>query len=395
MDRPVRLSAAGADKSYRLRDLSATTFRFRVKPGAQIPHLEGWEADILAYLQAHPNSELNDLRTYVPSLGEVGYEPYNKARHTVADMIDRGILEISGEVPLENVDPRYERVAKCDLCGAPSTGHPILFWKHNTPVVRCTSCGLVYANPRWKAEYLFGRYTPDYWDTYTDKIKTTAIDPARNQTLYAPPLNYLEIVRRNGRVLDVGCATGEFLAAAGAREWQVYGVEPSPIGAALAERVPGATIHTGTLDMAPWPDCYFDGVAFFEVIEHLQSPRAYIETIGRLLRPGGMLVMSTPNIHSLAYYMLGREWDVVGPNDHLYYFSPRTLQRLLRSCGFAIQHIHTMTTNVATWRRWLGPSRLRNTAPAIRALPGVVWKRFMLGDTIFLVARAARGAGKG
>jgi len=395
MERSLRLSAPAGDKSYRLRDISATTFRFRVKPGAQIPHLEGWEADILAYLQAHPNSELNDLRTYVPSLGEVGYEPYNRARNTVADMIDRGILEISGEVPLEHVDPRYERVATCDLCGDSSANHPVLFWKHNTPVVRCTTCGLIYANPRWKAEFLFGRYTPDYWETYSEKISETAVDPQRNQAVYTPPLSYLEMVRRNGRVLDVGCASGEFLAAAGARGWELYGVEPSPIGAAQAECVPGATIHTGTLDTAPWADAYFDGVAFFEVIEHLQSPRAYIEKIGRLLRPGGMLVMSTPNIHSLAYYMLGRDWEVVGPNDHIYYFSPRTLERLLRSCGFAIQHIHTMTTNVETWRRWLASSPLRSTAPAVRALPAVVWKRFLLGDTIFLVARNSRGASKG
>jgi 2-polyprenyl-3-methyl-5-hydroxy-6-metoxy-1,4-benzoquinol methylase len=365
-----------------------------VKPGAQIPQFEGRKADILAYLLAHPNSELNDLRTYVPSLGEVGYEPYSWARNAVADMVDQGILEISGEVPLEHVDPRYERVEKCDLCGSPSADHPVLFWKHNTPVVRCTCCGLVYANPRWKAEHLFGRYTPDYWELYSDKIRSTAIDPARNQAVYAPPLNYLEMVRRNGRVLDVGCASGEFLAAAGGRGWELYGVEPSPIGAALAERVPGAVIHTGTLDTAPWPDGYFDGVAFFEVIEHLQSPRAYIAMIGRLLHPGGMLVMSTPNIHSLAYYMLGRNWEVVGPNDHLYYFSPRTLVRLLRSCGFAIQHIHTMTTNAETWRRWLEPSGMRNVASAMRALPSVVWKRWLLGDTIFVVARSGKGASR-
>jgi SAM-dependent methyltransferase len=383
----LRDSAAADDKSYRLRDISATTFRFRVKPGAHIPHLEGWEADILAYLQAHPNSELNDLRTHVPSLGEVGYEPYNKARNIVASMIDRGLLEISGEVPLESVDPRYERVDKCDLCGAPSASHPTLFWKHNTPVVRCTTCGLIYANPRWKAEYLFGRYTPEYWQHYADEIKSGHIDPIFDQAFYDRPLNYLEHVRQNRRVLDVGCATGEFLVAAKARGWQVYGVEPSPIGAAVAERIPGSTIHVGTLDTAPWPDAYFDAVALFEVIEHLQSPRAYIEKIARLVRPGGMLALSTPNIHSLAYRLLGREWNAVGPNDHLYYFSPRTLERLLNSCGFTIHYIGTVATSEETWKRWLRLNPLQKLAPVLPSATSRITNRFLAGEAISLIAR--------
>jgi 2-polyprenyl-3-methyl-5-hydroxy-6-metoxy-1,4-benzoquinol methylase len=335
---------------------------------------------------------MDDMRTHIPSLGVVGYEAYNEARHTVARMVKHGILEISSEMPLEEADPRYERVAICDLCGSPSSNHSIILWKHNTPMVRCTSCGLVYANPRWKAEYLFGRYTPDYWQDYADKIRHTAIDPAANQAFYAAPLNHLEPVRQTWRLLDVGCATGEFLSAAQARHWQVYGVEPSPIGAALAERVPGATIHTGTLDTAPWPDAYFDAVALFEVIEHLQSPRAYIEKIARLVRPGGMLVLTTPNIRSLAYFLVGRRWDPVGPNDHLYLFSPKTLQRLLDSCGLTIHHMHTLATDTTTWRAWLRYPLLQHLAPLLRHASYPLTKPFLLGDSIFLVARRAEYA---
>lgn len=383
----LRDSAAPDDKSYRLWGLTATTFRFRTSSTADPDNLEGSEADIFSYLRAHPGSSMDDMRTHVPSLGEVGYEAYNRARNTVAGMVDRGILEIAGEMPLEEADPRYERVAKCDVCGAASANHPIILWKHNTPVVRCTSCGMAYANPRWKAEYLFGRYEADYWGEYAEKIKQTALDPIANQALYDPPLNYLEAVRRNWRVLDVGCASGEFLAAAQTRRWQVYGVEPAPTGAALAARIPGATIHAGTLDTAPWPDAYFDGVTLFEVIEHLQSPRAYIEKIARLVRPGGMLVLTTPNIHSLTYFLLGRRWDAVGPNEHLYLFAPKTLQRLLESCGFTTHHMHTLGTNPGTWRRWLRYPLLQRLTPVMQAASYPVTRRFLLGDAIFLVAR--------
>lgn len=390
----MRDNAPANDPSYRLRDLVATTFLFRVKPDIQPPDLQGQEADIVAYLQSHPGASMDEMRTYIPSLGEVGYEAYNRARMMVVGLVERGILETCGELPLEIADKRYERVEACDICGAPSQSHPTLFWKHNTPMVRCTTCGMIYSNPRWKAEYLFGRYTPEYWEQYSDKIKRTAIDPIANQEYYDPHLNYMEIVRQTWRVLDVGCATGEFLAAAQARLWQVYGVEPSPIGAALAERVPGATIHTGTLDTAPWPDGFFDAVVLLEVIEHLQSPSAYMEQIKRLVRPGGMMVLATPNIHSLAYALLGRKWDPVGPNDHLYLFAPKTLERLLNRYGFAIHHLHTLATDLETWRRWLRYPALQWLAPALRKVSPVVTDRLLLGDGIFLVARRTSETGK-
>ena len=73
-------------------------------------------------------------------------------------------------MPLPEVDLRYEPVAACAVCQAPSAQHPIVLWKFNTPVVRCDTCGLLYANPRWKDEHLFGSYDPEYWAGYpTDR----------------------------------------------------------------------------------------------------------------------------------------------------------------------------------------------------------------------------------
>src|SRR5438876_12334195 len=118
-------------------------------------------------------------------------------------------------MPLEEVDFRYERLSYCDLCGAPSSGHPILFWKYNTPVVRCTTCGLLYANPRWKAEHLFARYTEEYWELYTRKrVGATPLDQDAAHERQAFYLWKLEPAFLNGRLLDIGCATGDFLSAA-------------------------------------------------------------------------------------------------------------------------------------------------------------------------------------
>jgi 2-polyprenyl-3-methyl-5-hydroxy-6-metoxy-1,4-benzoquinol methylase len=305
----------------------------------------------------------------------------------VASLANRSILKPCGLVPLEQVDGRYERVATCQVCGASSGEHKIVLWKYNTPVVRCKSCGLYYANPRWKTEHLFSRYTEDYWEEYAGTISHTSVDEATNNAHWSPFLWPHDGVRLTNRLLDVGCATGEFLLAARARHWQVYGVESSPIGAATAARVPGSQVHSGTLDTADYPDSYFDVVTMWDVIEHLQSPRRYLQRISEILRPGGLLSITTPNIRSLSFWLLGVNWSEVGPNDHLYYFTPRTLARLLDECGFSIYTMSTMAVEAVVWRQWLKYQRLHPLAPLLRNLSLPITNRLLLGDELYVIAQ--------
>jgi len=94
--------------------------------------------------------------------------------------------------------------------------------------VKCSRCGLLYANPRWKTEHLYGRYdSSEYLAEYAAQIKQTAMDPITNLARWSDQIAALEIARQNGRLLDIGCATGEFMLAAQSRGWEAYGLEPS------------------------------------------------------------------------------------------------------------------------------------------------------------------------
>ena len=73
----------------------------------------------------------------------------------------------------------------------------------------------------------------------------------------------------------------------------------------------------------------------FDVIEHLFEPRAVLQALASALGPGGMLVISTPNIDSASRYLLGPDWAVLSPLEHVYYFSEDSLRRLLEATGFA------------------------------------------------------------
>jgi SAM-dependent methyltransferase len=378
-----RESAPADDVEYLLREIDTTPLRFRLaarRPATADPV----EAAVADYVGRHPGATTNAILAEVPA---VHGHPYAEARALVVRLVDRGILTLAGRAPLEEVDQRYERVSACEVCGAASGDHPVLFWKYSTPVVRCPTCGLVYANPRWKAEHLFIRYGDGaYWQHYADTVHATAVSPATNQARWDPYLEGLEPARRDGRILDVGCATGEFLAAARARGWQPHGVDISPIAAARAVELTGGQVHVGTLETAPFPPGSFDAVTLWGVIEHVQWPRAYLTAVARLLRPGGRLGLTTPNVAGLTYRLLGRRWWVVGPNEHIYYFSPATLARLLARCGLDAVATRTEGLEVETWVRAQGPAPLRRVIRRIVAPLGRLALRRSLGDSLHVIA---------
>ena len=379
-------SASPNDTQYLLRGLDHSLFGFKVNEtlaqASDTRTLTDAQRGVLDFLRLHPGETATTLFTHVQQFAP---HTYHETRNLVITLLDMKLLQVARKAPLEQVDFRYERVAACDVCGSPSNNHPIIIWKHNTPIVRCSTCGLIYANPRWKAEFLFGYYNEDYWEAYEKAVQAQA---AGFQDWQDDTVGWVEPVRKNNRFLDVGCATGLLLSRAKLKGWDVYGLELSPVSAKLARSITGAQIHVGTLDTATYPDGYFDVITLMDVIEHLQSPRAYIERIATLVRPGGMLVVSTPNIHSLAYRLLGPgNWDVVGPNGHLYYFAPRTMARLLHSTGFDIHTMHTSGTTQAVWKKWLRFRGLQWLARFMPALSYPVVKRFLLGDALYVAAR--------
>jgi 2-polyprenyl-3-methyl-5-hydroxy-6-metoxy-1,4-benzoquinol methylase len=381
---------------YLLRDIDVTPLRFKARsragssvapaqngqPGARADGAV--QKDVIRFLREHPGAHMNDLRTHVPPLGEWSYE---EARGTIVRMIDLGLVEVAGQVPLEQLDDRYERLTACDLCGASSADHPIVFWKHNTPVVRCRSCGLLYSNPRWKTEYLFSYYGESYLHEYKRTVQETATDPEKNLRRWQPLLDPFDTARQTNRLLDVGCATGEFMLAAQARGWEAYGVEPGAPAADVAKQTTGCEIHAGTLDTAPYPDGWFDVVTLWDVIEHVQSPTAYMAGVARLIRPGGLLGVTTPNICCLNYWALGPHWSVVGPNGHIFYFAPGTLKRLLEKSGFSLTNLYSMIAEYEEPPAGLGYSVRGAVSKLLRAKAGTILERRLLGDELVAIAR--------
>ena len=146
-------------------------------------------------------------------------------------------------------------------------------------------------------------------------------------------LNLIRNVKASGKLLEAGCARGDFLKVAG-EYFDVWGVEPNPELAGAASRV--APVHEDIIERTPWSD--FDVIASFHVIEHVDSPRSFIRAAAGRLKPGGLLVLETPNIESLPYKVLKGRWRQFIP-EHYFFFDPKTIARLLSDCGLRTERV--------------------------------------------------------
>ena len=237
-------------------------------------------------------------------------------------------MSISTESPIPQSLLHFERVA-CNICGSNETR--LVFHKWKFSIVQCVECGLVYVNPRAfrieEDDYFKGAYM-------STMEKDGRIDPCI-EGLYSEILYNLSNRVPLGRLLDVGCAMGHFIGFAKRYGWEVEGVECSPYAARYAEEHYGVKVHpVCVLQDANLPKASYNSCVLVEVIEHLADPRETLTEIWRLLEPGGVVYLTTPNLTCYRSLLLREEWDAVIPIGHLYYFDDASLRNLLSSVGF-------------------------------------------------------------
>lgn len=215
---------------------------------------------------------------------------------------------------------------------------------HHVPgkfaVVRCRHCLLIRTNPR-PTPSTIGAYYPDDYAPYRDD-SVTHTQPAG--PLRATLKKLLGLQQRRlppiapGRLLEVGCASGQFLLAAQLNGWQVEGIEFSETAASNA-RQKGLRVQTATIDSATPPQAKVDVVAAWMVLEHLHDPVKSLQRLRNWVKDDGYLVASVPDTSSVFARLLSDYWyDLHIPN-HLFHFDPRTLTAVLRRSGWRVERI--------------------------------------------------------
>jgi 2-polyprenyl-3-methyl-5-hydroxy-6-metoxy-1,4-benzoquinol methylase len=233
--------------------------------------------------------------------------------------------------------PRFDPpLSACDLCGSPRIS-PFIVDHRDIRIFRCRDCGVRFMNPQYSPEFLgelYANYTTDNpaWD-----------EPYRITHHYY--LSRLEKhLPRKGRLLDIGCGRGHLISVAKERGWSATGVEIDPAVAEKTASTTGAEVLAGDFASMKLPENGWDVVTLHHVLEHLKSPRRYLERISAVLKPGGMLFLVLPNLHSrsamgkMLLEKLGLRTRKTGAyydtGHHLFYFTPEVLQGLLTRHGF-------------------------------------------------------------
>lgn len=273
-----------------------------------------------------------------------------------------------------------EDVPSCLLCGNKSreTVHagitdPMLDAPGEWTLKRCVRCGLVYLDPRPTAEDIGKAYATYY--THSTKARPPSLighirqyvrggylanalgyaeGTSRLQRLagYSALLHpeereiikgsimYLPAARR-GKVLDVGCGSGEELVRLRRLGWQVEGVDFDLPAVETARRNYGLDVKLGTLEAQHYPDDSFDAVILSHIIEHVHDPVALLAECRRILKPGGEVVVITPNVVSWGHKRFGEAWSSLHPPRHLFLFTRDTLARAASEAGFASAEART------------------------------------------------------
>lgn len=210
-------------------------------------------------------------------------------------------------------------------------------------IVKCLGCGLIYVNPRTNARDLLLSYEGMVDEEYEREEKGRRIS-ARII------LKRLKRLKKHGRILDIGCATGFLLDEAKKQGWEVYGIELSKWCVEYAKEKFGLNIFCGPLEKAEFQKNFFDAIILNDTIEHLIDPKEALQELRRILKPDGVLCISTPNIGSLIGKVLrGRWWGI--NQAHLYYFTKRTLYKMLEATGFSLLTCknHPRTFSIRYW----------------------------------------------
>jgi dolichol-phosphate mannosyltransferase len=196
-----------------------------------------------------------------------------------------------------------------------------------TNIVQCLDCGMIYENPRESETAIENQYAqvedPTYERETGGRVRT-----------FTRLLERIEGFTKPGRLVDVGCYLGVFLEIARQRGWQTKGIEPSAWAASKAA-AKGLDVTNAPFRKAGLEPGSFDTVTLWDVIEHLHDPLGVLRAAHRILRPGGMLALSTMDAQSFYARLMGRHWPWY-MRMHFYYFSRDSMARMLQAAGFKV-----------------------------------------------------------
>ncbi len=278
-----------------------------------------------------------DPYAFVKATGRDKY--FKTQEEELSELVDTETRELKAELA---------KPVDCVVCG--SKDHNLVFKKQGFRFVKCCDCGLLFVSPQLDDSKLIHSYKEnESQNQWVDVLLS------KKQLEYDAKHRFGEAVRRlekryprtqRGTALDVGCSIGLFLHLMKKCGWKTRGMEINQKAANHAREAFGLMVDELLLHEADYKKESFQIISLWGVLEHTSRPDEILKSIHPLLEKKGTLALLVPNGHSLATRVMRGTAATFGGRNHLWYFSPETLTRLLERCGFKVVDLYTQLEQI-------------------------------------------------
>jgi 2-polyprenyl-3-methyl-5-hydroxy-6-metoxy-1,4-benzoquinol methylase len=237
-------------------------------------------------------------------------------------------------------------IRPCTVCGLVSQ-NKILLKKsdvqshlNSISVNLCSVCGTSYLD-KYSEDFNDELYS--YYSKYKEYNKEQIYDPLTRKS-YMQVLNLLGLHTEGKSILDVGCGYGSFVDAAIAKGYNIRGIELSQSAVNIANKF-NLPVELLDLFSAEIEISSKDILTMFEVIEHVPQPIKFLQRAEQVVKPNGLIYLTTPNFNSIDRRVLGNNWNVFH-TEHLTYFTPATLLKAIHA-NTKLEILHMETRNIS------------------------------------------------
>ena len=299
--------------------------------------------------------------------GKIGYDLFKKSLW----------YEMESEKKLyEAFIEKTEKIARsCPVCQSniSKTKYNLYDDRYGFPgnffLFECRKCGHKYLKVEFAPEEITSLYT-SYYPRSTFKLED--YQPHKESKGFNAWFNgehrsAFHWIPKNVKVLDIGCGFGETLGYYKARGCEVYGVETDENIKQVAEQY-GFNIHIGLFDAKIYEPSYFDYITMDQVIEHIPDPIETLQGIARILKPGGLAILSTPNSNGWGARIFGRKWINWHAPYHRNFFSKKSMDIVSQEAGLTLERAKTVTSS-----EWLKYQWIHLLLPSCMGRPSVFW----------------------